>query len=104
MVPPLPPPSGRRLENRIGTVAEEPLDDCPDSDIGPLAAGQVAAIAHDLNNILTGIVTYAELLRRDLPTATVVSEDAIEIQQQALRAARRVKDLFAIARCGGRTH
>jgi PAS domain S-box-containing protein len=53
--------------------------------IGTLAGG----IAHDFNNILTAILGYAELASFNMPE----DSDAQNNIQQALKAARRAKDL-----------
>jgi len=62
--------------------------------VGLLAGG----VAHDLNNILSGIVSYPELLlmEEDLPPAY---REAIEtIRESGLRAAAVVEDLLTVAR------
>jgi two-component system, cell cycle sensor histidine kinase and response regulator CckA len=62
--------------------------------IGNLAAG----IAHDLNNILSGLVGYPDLLLLDLPPDSPIREDVLKIQQSGQKAAAIVQDLLALAR------
>jgi signal transduction histidine kinase len=64
--------------------------------IGKLAAG----VAHDLNNILTGLVSYPELLLLDLPQNSPLCEPIAAIQQSGIKAAAVVQDLLSIARQG----
>ncbi len=61
---------------------------------GELAAG----IAHELNNPLTGVIGYAQLLvaRADLPVD--VKEDLSKIQTEGQRAAKLVRDLLTFSR------
>ncbi|MBR9982204.1 MAG: CHASE2 domain-containing protein [Desulfatitalea sp.] len=62
--------------------------------IGTLAAG----VAHDLNNILGGLVTYPELLLMDLPTDDPMRKKIETIQRSGQRAADIVQDMLMIAR------
>ncbi|MGD8256311.1 MAG: ATP-binding protein [Desulfobacterales bacterium] len=64
--------------------------------IGTLAGG----VAHDLNNILSGIVSYPELLLMDLPEASPLRKPIITIQKSGERAAAIVQDLLTLARRG----
>jgi CheY-like chemotaxis protein len=57
-------------------------------------------VAHDLNNILSGIVSYPELLLLDLPDDSSLKDPLTTIQQSGLRAAAIVQDLLALARRG----
>lgn len=62
--------------------------------VGLLAGG----VAHDLNNILSGIVSYPDLLLMDA-TLTDKQRHAIEtMQRSGLRAAAVVSDLLTLAR------
>ena len=62
--------------------------------MGLLAGG----VAHDLNNILSGIVSYPELLLMDLPEDSPLWKPIKTIQESGMRAADVVEDLLTIAR------
>ncbi len=62
--------------------------------LGLLAGG----VAHDLNNILSGIVSYPELLLMDLPQESPLRKPIKIIQESGMRAADVVADLLTIAR------
>ena len=62
--------------------------------IGALAGG----VAHDLNNILSGLVSYPELLLMDLPEESPLRKPIVTIQQSGQKAAAIVQDLLTLAR------
>lgn len=62
--------------------------------LGLLAGG----VAHDLNNILSGLVSYPELLLLDLTPAHPMHKPLKTIHDSGLRAAAVVADLLTIAR------
>ena len=62
--------------------------------MGLMAGG----VAHDLNNILSGIVSYPELLLLDLPEDSPLRNPIKTIQESGMRAADVVEDLLTIAR------
>jgi len=62
--------------------------------IGLMAGG----VAHDLNNILSGIVSYPELLLMDLPENSQLRRPIKTIQESGIRAADVVADLLTVAR------
>jgi len=64
--------------------------------IGTLAGG----VAHDLNNILSGIVSYPELLLMDIPQDSPYIEPIRTIKKSGERAAAIVQDLLTLARRG----
>jgi signal transduction histidine kinase/ActR/RegA family two-component response regulator/HAMP domain-containing protein len=64
--------------------------------IGTLAGG----VAHDLNNILSGIVSYPELLLWQLPKDSSLKAPIETIWESGKRAAAIVQDLLTLARRG----
>jgi two-component system cell cycle sensor histidine kinase/response regulator CckA len=62
--------------------------------IGVLAGG----VAHDLNNILSGLLGYPELLLMDLAPESPLRQPLTQIEQSAHRAADIVQDLLTMAR------
>lgn len=64
--------------------------------IGALAGG----VAHDLNNILTGIVSYPDLLLLNMPPDSPYRKAILTIQQSGKKAAAIVQDLLTLARRG----
>jgi PAS domain S-box-containing protein len=64
--------------------------------LGLLAGG----VAHDLNNVLTGFVSYPELLLMDLPEDSPLREPIRTIQESGQKAAAIVQDLLTLARRG----
>lgn len=64
--------------------------------IGTLAGG----VAHDLNNILSGIVSYPELILLDIPEDSVLRKPLLTIKDSGEKAAIIVQDLLTLARRG----
>ncbi len=64
--------------------------------IGALAGG----VAHDLNNILSGIVSYPELLLLEIPEDSPLRKPLLTIQNSGEKAATIVQDLLTLARRG----
>ena len=64
--------------------------------IGTLAGG----VAHDLNNILGGLVSYPELLLFQLPEDSPLRKSILTIQKSGEKAAAVVQDLLTLARRG----
>ncbi len=62
--------------------------------IGLMAGG----VAHDLNNILSGIIGYPELILKDLPQDSELRKPIVAIQESGQRAATVVADLLTVAR------
>ena len=64
--------------------------------IGTLAGG----VAHDLNNVLAGLVSYPDLLLMDLPEDSHLRKPIQTIQKSGQKAAAIVQDLLTLARRG----
>jgi two-component system cell cycle sensor histidine kinase/response regulator CckA len=64
--------------------------------IGTLAGG----VAHDLNNILSGIVSYPELLLMDISRDSPLRKPLLTIKQSGEKAAEIVQNLLTLARRG----
>jgi two-component system cell cycle sensor histidine kinase/response regulator CckA len=64
--------------------------------LGILAGG----VAHDLNNVLSGLVSYPELILMDLPQESPLLKPIRTIQKSGERAANIVQDLLTLARRG----
>jgi len=64
--------------------------------IGTLAGG----VAHDLNNILSGLVSYPELLLMDMPPKSPLVKPIKTIQKSGEKAVAIVQDLLTLARRG----
>ena len=77
----------RRLEDQLQKARKMEA-------MGLMAGG----IAHDLNNILSGIVSYPELLLMDLPEDSPFRNPIKVMQDSGMRAADVVADLMTIAR------
>ena len=77
----------RRLENQLRKAQKMEA-------IGLMAGG----VAHDLNNILSGIVGYPELMLQDLPQDSELRKPIEAIQESGKRAITVVADLLTVAR------
>lgn len=64
--------------------------------LGLLAGG----VAHDLNNVLSGIVSYPDLLLIDLDEESPLRKPILTIQESGQKAAAIVEDLLTLARRG----
>ena len=64
--------------------------------IGTLAGG----VAHDLNNILGGLVSYPELLLVQIPEDSPLRKPMLTIQKSGEKASAVVQDLLTLARRG----
>ncbi len=64
--------------------------------VGTLAGG----VAHDLNNILGGLVGYPDLLLMDLPEESPLKKGILTMQESGKKAAAIVQDLLTLARRG----
>lgn len=96
----------RELEDRVRerteklTLANERLVQAEKMEVlGKLAGG----VAHDLNNILSGLVTYPDLLLMRLPPDSSLRDYVVGIRRSGERAAGVVQDLLTLARRGIRS-
>jgi two-component system NtrC family sensor kinase len=64
------------------------------ASLGRMAAG----VAHEINNPLTGVVTFAHLLKQRVPADSTESEDLDVIIEQSERCAKIIKNLLTFAR------
>jgi PAS domain S-box-containing protein len=64
--------------------------------LGLLAGG----VAHDLNNVLSGIVGYPDLMLMDLPADSPLRKPILTMQESGRRSAAIVQDLLALSRRG----
>jgi len=64
--------------------------------LGTLAGG----VAHDLNNILSGLVSYPELLLMQIPADSPLRKSLVTIQKSGEKASAIVLDLLTLARRG----
>ncbi|MCP4671484.1 MAG: response regulator [Desulfobacula sp.] len=64
--------------------------------VGLLAGG----VAHDLNNVLSGLVTYPDLILMDIPENSRLKNLILQIKDSGNMAAAIVQDLLALARRG----
>lgn len=62
--------------------------------LGLLAGG----VAHDLNNVLAGIVSYPDLILMDLPEESPLIKPILTMQDSGKRATAIVQDLLTVAR------
>jgi PAS domain S-box-containing protein len=82
--------------DQVRTLREEYQQAKKMEAIGTLAGG----VAHDLNNILSGLVGYPEMLLLDLPADSPLRPSVEAIQQSGHKAAAIVQDLLTLARRG----
>jgi two-component system cell cycle sensor histidine kinase/response regulator CckA len=90
----------RQMDERERTAqalqrSEEQLRQSQKMDaVGRLAGG----IAHDFNNLLSVILTYSQMLLRDLPAGSPMQADLEEILKSGERAASLTRQLLAYSR------
>ncbi len=77
----------RKSEERIAHLKKM-------ESLGLLAGG----VAHDLNNVLTGVVSYPELILMELPEKSKLRGPVLTIQDSGKRAAAIVNELLTITR------
>ncbi|WP_433975727.1 ATP-binding protein [Tunturiibacter lichenicola] len=84
----------RRTEVELSRVQDELRQGQKMEVIGRLAGG----VAHDFNNILTGILGFSEILMNDLGVGTEAYHQAAEIKKASERAAALTQQLLAFSR------
>lgn len=89
----------RRLEEERERMAERLRRTEKMEALGMMAGG----VAHDLNNILSGIVAYPDLLMLDLPEDSPARQGLSVIKQAGQRMGAVVDDLLTVARGVART-
>ncbi len=89
------------LENEIAKKADEirhTHDNLMQTEklasLGRMAAG----VAHEINNPLTGVVTFAHLLKKQFPQESSEAKDLDIIIEQADRCSKIIKNLLTFAR------
>ena len=84
----------KRAAEALGESEEKLARSKKMESLGLLAGG----VAHDLNNVLSGIVSYPELLLLDLPPDSKWRKPIETIQESGKRAVDIVQDLLTVAR------
>ena len=87
--------SSTEREKRERALLQKRLDKAEKMKAIALLTG---GVAHDLNNILSGIVSYPELLLMDLPADSPMKAPLEVILDSGQRAASIVSDLLTVAR------
>lgn len=70
----------------------------PDPQVAAALGRFAGQVAHELNNVLTAISSYGELLLEDLPHESAAREDAVEILAATRRAAALSQALHELGR------
>lgn len=63
-----------------------------------IVGGMAAAVAHDINNVVTSIEAIARLLEDELPGVSAATADLDEIRQQCRRATSLTRQLLTFSR------
>lgn len=83
-----------RIESEHKLLKEKLIKSQKMESIGLMAGG----VAHDLNNILSGVITYPEILLKEIPPHSDLYEPIKTIRDSGKRAAAIVADLLTLAR------
>ena len=84
----------RHVEETLRESEEKLFRSKKMESLGLLAGG----VAHDLNNVLSGIVSYPELILMDLPGDSKLKKPIETMQEAGNRATAIVQDLLTVAR------
>ena len=85
-----------------GKRAAEVASANPASDVeAPLGSRTVGEISHDLNNVLTSVLGYAEMIAEDAQASRVDARDAQHLLAATREAVALVKALRSTATDGG---
>ncbi len=84
----------KQIEEKQSALKQKLTDARRMESLGLMAG----SVAHDLNNILTGVVTYPELLLMELPHDFAHRKKIETIRDAGKRAAAVVNDLLTVAR------
>jgi two-component system cell cycle sensor histidine kinase/response regulator CckA len=88
--------AGLRFESELRSVREELAQARVMDSLGRMAAG----VAHDFNNVLSGIALAIHVLDSALPADSPAHEAATDVQELVSRGSRLVKQLLTFARQG----
>jgi signal transduction histidine kinase len=88
--------AGLRFESELRSVREELAQARVMDSLGRMAAG----VAHDFNNVLSGIALALHVLDSALPADSPAHEAATDVQELVSRGSRLVKQLLTFARQG----
>ncbi|MFC1558799.1 PAS domain S-box protein, partial [candidate division KSB1 bacterium] len=86
----------KKAEDERNKLQEQLFQSQKMESMGRLAG----AVAHDLNHVLTGLVTYPDILLLDMEKSDPLREKIENIKKSGQRAAAIVEDLLSIARGG----
>jgi len=87
---------GKRAEKEKDALKEKLMLSEKMEAIGRLAGG----VAHDLNNVLSAIVSYPEVMLLKLPEDSPMRKPLLTMKKSGQRAAAIVQDLLTLARRG----
>ncbi len=84
------------VESSLEKLREQLMQSRKMEALGVLAGG----VAHDLNNVLSALVSYPDLILKSLPADSPQRKFILTIKDSGLKAAAIVQDLLTLARRG----